>query len=176
MAALRTLPDALAQGASGDAGYCFTTPDGDRWRSYAELQKAAQRVAGALREAGLRRGDLIGLVVPDAEQFLTTLFGAAIAGLTPASIYPPSTTSDLPRYLELTAAILRASGARALVTSRALVPSFEEARRLCPELSLVLCAEDLDGPIAERSAARRSTTSRSCSSPLARRPRRKAWR
>src|SRR5262249_24226132 len=111
MAALRTLPDALAQGARADTGYCFVTGEGERWRSYAELHQAAHRMAGALLAAGLRRGDVVGLVLPDAEQFLTTLFGASIAGLTPASIYPPSTTSDLPRYLDLTAAILRASGA-----------------------------------------------------------------
>jgi fatty-acyl-CoA synthase len=149
MAALRTLPEALAHGAGADAGYCFVTGDADRRRSYAELQQAALRTVGALRAAGLRRGDLVGLVLPDAEQFLTTLFGATIAGLIPASIYPPSTTSDLPRYFELTAAILRASGARAVVTSAALAPSFEEARRFCPDLSLVLCAEHFDGPEAE---------------------------
>jgi fatty-acyl-CoA synthase len=147
--ALRTLPEALAQGAEADAGYCFVTGDGDRRRSYADLQQAARRTAGSLRAAGLRRGDLVGLVLPDAEQFLTTLFGASIAGLIPASIYPPSTTSDLPRYFELTAAILRASGARAVVTSRALAASFEEVRRLCPELSLILCADNLDGPDLE---------------------------
>jgi len=144
--ALRTLPDALAHGAEADAGYSFVTGDGDRRRSYADLQQAARRTAGSLRAAGLRRGDLVGLVLPDAEQFLTTLFGASIAGLIPASIYPPSTTSDLPRYFELTAAILRASGARAVVTSRALAPSFEDVRRLCPALSLILCADSLDGP------------------------------
>jgi fatty-acyl-CoA synthase len=144
--ALRTLPDALAQGAEADAGYSFVTGDGDRRRSYADLQQAARRTAGSLRAAGLRRGDLVGLVLPDAEQFLTTLFGASMAGLIPASIYPPSTTSDLPRYFELTAAILRASGARAVVTSRALAPSFEDVRRLCPALSLILCADSLDGP------------------------------
>ena len=149
MAALRTLPEALAQGARADAGYCFATVDSDRWRTYADLQGAAQRTAGSLRAAGLRRGDLLGLVLPDAEQFLTTLFGASIAGLTPASIYPPSATGELALYLELTAAILRASGARAVVTSRALLPSFEELRRVCPDLTLVLCAEDLDGPIGE---------------------------
>jgi fatty-acyl-CoA synthase len=144
--ALRTLPDALAQGAEADAGYCFVTGDGDRRRSYADLQQAARRTAGSLRAAGLRRGDLVGLVLPEAEQFLTTLFGASMAGLIPASIYPPSTTSDLPRYFELTAAILRASGARAVVTSRALAASFEDVRRLCPALSLILCADSLDGP------------------------------
>ena len=147
--ALRTLPDALAQGAEADAGYCFVTGDGDRRRSYADLQQAARRTAGSLRTAGLRRGDLVGLVLPDAEQFLTTLFGASMAGLIPASIYPPSTTSDLPRYFELTAAILRASGARAVVTSRALAASFEDVRRLCPALSLILCADSLDGPDVE---------------------------
>jgi fatty-acyl-CoA synthase len=155
MAALRTLPEALAQGARADAGYCFVSGGGDRWRSYAELQEAARRRAGSLRAAGLTRGDLVGLVLPDAEQFLTTLFGASIAGLTPASIYPPSTTSDLPRYFELTAAILRTSGARAVVTSRALVAPFEEVRRLCPELALILCAEDLDGPPGEPDRAPR---------------------
>src|SRR5580765_7061114 len=144
--ALRTLPQALAQGAEADAGYCFVTADGDRRRSYADLQQAARRTAGSLRAAGLRRGDLVGLVLPDAEQFLTTLFGASIAGLIPASIYPPSTTSDLPRYFELTAAILRASGARAVVTSRALAASFEDVRRLCPDLSQILCIESFDGP------------------------------
>jgi len=145
MAALRTLPEALAYGAGADAGYCFVTGDGDRRRSYADLQQAALRTGGSLRAAGLRRGDLVGLVLPDAEQFLTTLFGASIAGLIPASIYPPSTTSDLPRYLQLTAAILRASGARAIVTSRALAPSFEDVRRLCPDLSQILCVESFDG-------------------------------
>jgi len=146
---LRTLPEALATGAEADAGYCFVTADGERRRSYADLQQAARRTAGSFQAAGLRRGDLVGLVLPDPEQFLTTLFGASIAGLIPASIYPPSMTSDLPRYFELTAAILRASGARAVVTSRALAASFEDARPQCPALSMILCADDLDGPDTE---------------------------
>ena len=108
MTPLRTLPEALERGAGADAGYCFVRGDGDDRRTYAELQQAALRTASSLRDASLRRGDVVGLVLPDAEQFLTTLFGASIGGLVPASIYPPSTTSDLPRYLELTTAILRA--------------------------------------------------------------------
>jgi len=143
--ALRTLPDALAHAAGADAGYCFVANEGDRPRSYAELQTAALRVATSLCSSGLRRGDLVGLVLPDAEEFLTTLFGASIAGLIPASIHPPSATSDLPRYFELTASILRASGARAVVTNRALLPAFEDARRDCPDLTLILCADGLDG-------------------------------
>jgi acyl-CoA synthetase (AMP-forming)/AMP-acid ligase II len=149
MSALRTLPEALAQGARTDEGYCFVGGEGDRRRSFAELQNAAMRAAGSLRAAGLRRGDLVALVLPDAEEFLTTLFGASIAGLIPASLHPPATTADLPRYLEITASILRASGARAVVTSRALATSFEEARPRCPDLALVLCAGDFDSRVAE---------------------------
>jgi fatty-acyl-CoA synthase len=149
MSTLRTLPEALAQGARTDAGYCFAGSDGDRRRSFAELQQAAWRVAASLRAAGLRRGDLVALVLPDAEEFLSTLFGASMAGVIPASLYPPSATGELPRYLDLTAAILRTAGARAVVTSAALAPSFEAARATCPELQLVLRAADFDAAAVE---------------------------
>jgi fatty-acyl-CoA synthase len=149
MSTLRTLPEALAHAARADAGYCFVSGDTDTWRSYADVRQASLGVARALREAGLRRGDLVALVLPDAEQFITALCGASIAGVVPASVYPPAATSDLPRYMPLATAILSASSARAVVTSRVLAPSFEVARDNCPTLELVLCREDLDAPPAE---------------------------
>jgi acyl-CoA synthetase (AMP-forming)/AMP-acid ligase II len=152
MAALRTLPEALAGAARTDAGYCFVSGDTDRWRSYADIHLASMRVARSLREAGLRRGDLVALVLPDGEQFLVALFGASLAGVTPASLHPPLATGDLPRYFDLTAAILSASGARAVVTTRALAPSFERVRPICPELSLVLRSDDLDATALEPDA------------------------
>jgi acyl-CoA synthetase (AMP-forming)/AMP-acid ligase II len=59
------------------------------------------------------------------------------------------TAGDLPRYLQLTAGILRAAGARAVVTTAALVPAFEGLRARCPALSLVLAQEQLDAPLME---------------------------
>jgi fatty-acyl-CoA synthase len=146
---LRTLTDALADASRGDAGYCFQSGGVETWRAYADIRKEALRIARALQDAGLRRGDLVALVIADGEQFLTALFGASIARLIPASLYPPTTTADLPRYLELTAGILNASEARAVVTSRALAPTFAAARAMCPHLSLVLCREDLNGAAEE---------------------------
>ena len=146
MSRLRTLPEALADAARADAGYCFLAAETDARRTYADVYEASRRVARALREAGLRPGDLAALVLPDAEEFLTVLFGASLAGVIPASLYPPATSTDLPRYLELTSAILRTSGARAVVTTRALAPAFDAVRVLCPELSLVLSADELDAP------------------------------
>jgi fatty-acyl-CoA synthase len=144
MSTLRTLPEALADAARADTGYCFVSAGSDRRRSFAEIRDASLRVARALRDAGLDRGDVAALVIPDSEQFLTSLLGASIAGLIPASLYPPASTNDLARYLGLTVTILNAAGARAVVTTRALAPAFEAARGACPQLRVVLCRDDLD--------------------------------
>ena len=153
MAMLRTLPEALAEAARAGAGYCFAANGVDAHRSYADVRLASLRIARALRESGLRRGDLVALALGDAEQFLETLFGASMAGVIPASLYPPATTSgDLSSYMDLTAGILRASGARAVVTWRELAPEFEKLRTTCPDLSLVLSSDTLDAPAIEPDA------------------------
>jgi fatty-acyl-CoA synthase len=149
---LRTLPEALAQAARAGTGYCFVQDGVDVHRPYEDVLKASFQVARALREAGLTRGDLVAIVLPDAEQFLTTLFGASMAAVIPASFYPPSPTSDLARYLDLTAATLRAAGARAVVTSATLAPEFEKLKAECSDLALVLTRDSLDAPATEPDA------------------------
>jgi len=161
MSRLRTLPEALAEAARTDAGYLFvsangagTAPDATSgtYRSYADVQRLSWQVARALHDAGVRRGDVVAIVLADAEQFLTTLFGASMAGVVPASLYPPSTMGELPRYLEQTARILRACRARVVVTSATLAPSFEALRAGCPDLALVLTREAFDGAAQEPAA------------------------
>jgi fatty-acyl-CoA synthase len=136
----------LAEASRGERGYRFVSSRGETIRSYTEIHDRALRLANALRALGLRRGDLVALVVADHEQFLTSLFGASIAGAVPASLYPPATTSDLPRYLESTAAVLRSCGARAVITSAGLRPHLDALRAVCPGLALVAACETLDAP------------------------------
>jgi len=143
----RTLPQALAEAAKGGAGYTFVSGRVERRRSYAEIYAASLARASALRSIGLGRGDVVALIIGDEEQFLTALFGASIAGLVPASCHPPTSTLDLPRYLEATAAILRSSRARAIVANQSLVGSLEGLRARCPELLLVLSSDDVSGEI-----------------------------
>jgi fatty-acyl-CoA synthase len=150
MPRLRTLPEALAAASQTDQGFVFIAAGGEEVRrSFAELRQRALGVAHGLGDRGLRPGDLVALVVADAEPFLTALFGISLGGMIPASLYPPATMSDLPRYVEQTAGILRAARARAVVTTAALLPSFEALRAECPELSLVLSRDALDGPPVE---------------------------
>ncbi|MES1256649.1 MAG: AMP-binding protein, partial [Acidobacteriota bacterium] len=149
MRRLRTIPEALDDAARSGQGYTFVVNGVETTRTYADLQQRAFGVARALRDQGLRRGDLVALVIADAESFLTALFGASMAGLIPASLYPPTTIGDLSRYFGLTTAILRASGARAVVATATLVAGFENARSTCPDLALVLGRDALDGPPVE---------------------------
>jgi fatty-acyl-CoA synthase len=144
MSSVRTLPEALADAAESPAGYTFVGSGTERRRSYAEIHATSLRVASALRARGLKRQDLVALIIGDADQFLTTLFGASIAGVIPASLYPPATTSDLQRYLTATAGILNSCGARAVVTTAALHPHIDSLRTLCPTLGCVLPYEALD--------------------------------
>jgi len=147
MSSLRTLPDALSCAAASGEGYVFLADGGEVHRSYADIHRAAGAVAAALVESGLRRGDLIGLVINDAEQFLTAFLGVSIAGMVPASLYPPSTTSELPAYQELTSGIIRSAGARGVITTTALKPWFDDLAPTCPALAHVLTRETL-GPVS----------------------------
>jgi fatty-acyl-CoA synthase len=146
MRELRTLPQMLAHAAQTDAGLTFLAGGGETRCTYAELQHRASCIARGLRDAGFARGDLVALVLPDAEQFLTAFFGASIAGIVPASVYPPATTGDLAEYFDLTAPILRIARAGAVVTNASLAPGFTRLRGQCPDLQAVLLHGELDAP------------------------------
>jgi fatty-acyl-CoA synthase len=155
MAAARTLPEALAAAAGTGAGVTFLTDGGETRRSYADLRRASLSVARALAEAGLRRGDLVAIILSDAEQFLTALFGVSLAGLVPASLPSPSTAGELPHYLDHVAGVLRASGACAVITAPALLPSLEAARATFPDVSLIVAREQLEARPIEPDASPR---------------------
>lgn len=143
---LRTLPEALHEAAESREGYVFAAEGVERRRPYAELWRAALGVAASFRDAGLERGDVVALVLPDAEAFLTVLFGASIAGVIPASLAPPTVTAQTSRYFEQTAAVLRAAGARAIVANPAFVDRWRAIRGLCPSVEVVFSSESLDAP------------------------------
>ena len=149
MTALRTLPEALADAARTDKGLVFIADGIETRRSFADLRLESLGVARALREAGLRPGDLAALVIDDAAQFLTTLCGASLAGIIPASLYPPVAASNPSAYREATARIIRLARARAVITTSALRQQFDDMRASCPSIDVVLSRETLDAPPLE---------------------------
>jgi fatty-acyl-CoA synthase len=154
MTALRTLTDALADAASGVEGYVFADRGVEIRRPYADLYQKAVRMANALGSLGLARSDVVALVISDPERFLTSLFGASMAGLTPALLHPPGPTVDLASYLTLTAGVVRTARAKVVLTTDRLIEAIEALKSTCPEPLTVVSCDRLDAPPAPVSGPR----------------------
>ncbi|HEU4421791.1 MAG TPA: AMP-binding protein [Pilimelia sp.] len=86
---------------STDQGIRFASPDGswDFW-SYARLAGLAQHTAWALREAGVRDGDVVAVVERSGPAFVGALFGTLLAGAVATPVAPPMTFRDPDAYAD----------------------------------------------------------------------------
>jgi fatty-acyl-CoA synthase len=152
--ALLTLPEALAVSARGGGGYEYLAEDGQAWSAqpFSRLIDEALAVAGGLREAGLEPGAVVALIVPDPRDFLTTFLGASCAGLIPTPLYPPARMDQFGAYLRQTMPAVRASGAKAVVTTASLRRVFGTIQSSVPSVGAILAIEKLRGVPLDRPA------------------------
>jgi len=83
--------------------------DGDTRLTYTALAQRASRVAGALRRAGIRRGDRVGMLLNNRAEWIEICIGAAAIGAVPA----PFSTWSKQREIDF---LLADSSARILFT------------------------------------------------------------
>lgn len=145
--ALLTLPEAVCAAARTGGGYGYLAEDGrtGSLQSFAELLDDALSMAGGLHDAGLRPGETIALIVPEARDFLTTFLGAVCAGLVPAPLYPPVRLDQFETYLRQTMPAVRVSRAAAVVTSSRLRRVLGSLQAEVPSVRAVLAIERLRG-------------------------------
>ncbi len=84
--------------------------------TYAELAKAARKVAVGLIARDVMPGDSVALMLPTGLDFFASFFGALYAGAVPVPIYPPARLSQIEEHMQRQAGILRNAGARILIT------------------------------------------------------------
>lgn len=112
-------------------------PDVDAVLHYDELAEASRRVGSALVRRGVRPGDRVGVLAPNAPGFLTTLFGAVRAGAAAVPLAPPTGTEHLRRVQR----VVTAAGMSHLVVSDRI------AARVLPALAglagpqMLVCSE-----------------------------------
>ncbi|RAJ67046.1 acyl-CoA synthetase (AMP-forming)/AMP-acid ligase II [Streptomyces sp. Amel2xB2] len=92
--------------------------------TYAQLDAFTRRIAAALAEAGLRKGDVLALHSPNTLVFPAVFHGATRAGAAVSTVHPLATAEELARQL-------RDSGARWLVTVSPLLETARQAAELC---------------------------------------------
>ncbi len=122
-----TFLDALrTNAADAERAVTFVRTNGDERRvSYAELWSAAVGRAKAFRELGWVKGDRVGLILPEPDEFVLSFMGALTAGLVAVPMYPPPTMAKIDAYSDTVRHVLRASDARGLVTSAAMAARME---------------------------------------------------
>ncbi len=87
---------------------------------YATVVSRAHCAAGALRTAGLKRGERVALILPTGIQFFDAFLGTQLAGGIPAALYPPFRLGRLDEYFARVRRMLDKIGARYLVTDARL--------------------------------------------------------
>jgi acyl-CoA synthetase (AMP-forming)/AMP-acid ligase II len=90
----------------------------DTFYSYDAIYQRAACIAGGLEQLGIRRGDRVALILPTSVDFFDAFYGATLAGAVPVPLYPPVRLGRLDEYHTRTAGMLRASGARLLLTEK----------------------------------------------------------
>jgi fatty-acyl-CoA synthase len=146
--AATTLLAALRHHAAADAERVHVwLPDEEdaarRALTYGRLLADAERLAGALRERGVGRGDTVGLVLPTGADFLAAFAGTLLAGAIPVPLYPPVRLDRIDEYASRQALILRNCAARVVVTFARAMPVATLLRRQVPSLRDAVTAGEL---------------------------------
>ncbi|HKE15034.1 MAG TPA: fatty acyl-AMP ligase [Kofleriaceae bacterium] len=135
-----TLIDSLAARAGEtELGYQHCTREGEEpeFVSFAALGRRAARVAAALQEHGVGKGDRVGLILPDSAEFVDAIYGAMMAGAIPVPVYPPLALGQLDVYLENTTHILRRAGCALVLTDARVRPVLGKLMTGAPGLKAI---------------------------------------
>ncbi len=95
-------------------------------RSYREVYAAICRVAHAFIERGMKRGDMVLMVLPSGWDFLVTFFAVELAGGIPVPSYPPAMMERAEQALERMMHIALKVDARWTLTNNQLKPLLGE--------------------------------------------------
>ncbi|AFU01238.1 fatty acyl-AMP ligase [Nocardia brasiliensis] len=114
---VETLHGALAEIAAGHPGVSATFWSVSETVDYAELDRRARAAAAALVRHGITRGEPVGILCPNAPEFLVSLFGIAAAGGAATPLPLPAGTRQLDGYPRKLAAIVAAAGMRTILVS-----------------------------------------------------------
>jgi amino acid adenylation domain-containing protein len=108
--------------------------DGHRSITYGELDRRANRLAWALRERGLSRGDRVGLYLDKSIEAITAIYGTLKAG----GVYVPLDVTAPPARVGKIAADC---GLRVLVSEIAVASRWSDLLAAGANLELVLCVD-----------------------------------
>ncbi|MEI7033543.1 4-coumarate--CoA ligase family protein [Streptomyces pratensis] len=106
--------------------------------TYAQLDRFHRRIAAALAEAGLRKGDVLALHSPNTIAYPAVFYGATRAGASVTTAHPLATPKELAKQLG-------DSGARWLVTVSPLLATARRAAELAGGVREIFVCDRAEG-------------------------------
>ncbi|MGC6494114.1 MAG: fatty acyl-AMP ligase [Myxococcota bacterium] len=127
-------------------GYTFQNMKGEEsFYLYSDVAKECRRRAAAMYDMGLKKGDRVGLIVIEPEDFVLTFLAALCAGIVPVPLYPPMSFGALDAYVERTARVLELSSTRILFASSRLQNILWSLVDKVPTLEKLVKVEEVQG-------------------------------
>jgi acyl-CoA synthetase (AMP-forming)/AMP-acid ligase II len=115
--------------------------------TYGELRDQVRRTAAGLSAIGVRKGDVVGLCIPNSPEFAIALHAAARLGATVTPANPANTTHELAHQL-------RDAGAKLLIAGASLIDKAREAIAECRQAIELVVTHDAPGLRSLASIAR----------------------
>jgi len=141
---MRTVVQALEDAAqSARHGYRFIeeSNSAEPFFTYGGVERATARFGGALQSLGLKKGDRLALILPDAQDFVFAFLGALRIGVVPVPIYPPAGLRKLGSYVASTLHIINKCGARFVLTDSDIKRLLGTIQIQAPNLEAVVAVE-----------------------------------
>jgi long-chain acyl-CoA synthetase len=107
----------------------------DQKLTYPELLLGARRFATTLQRAGVRPGDRVGVLMPNAPETIIGMFGTWLAGGVVVSLSPLMVAEEV-------AALVRTTNCKAVLTLDVLAPLLKQCASPLPELVVLSSLKD----------------------------------
>jgi fatty-acyl-CoA synthase len=125
-------------------GYVFQDLKGNETHyGYVEVERLTAGRAKALQDLGLNKGDRVGIVVIEPEDFVLSFLACIRIGVLPVPMYPPMSFGALDAYADKTSRILTNAGASVLVASDKLKNLLYSQLDAVPSLRRFVTSESL---------------------------------
>jgi long-chain acyl-CoA synthetase len=115
--------------------------EGEREISYGELLALVEKAAAAFHGAGVKKGDRVGLMLPNCPEYVVAFFGAVRIGAATTQVNPLYVGPELEH-------IFKDSGTRTVIVHAILYGKVEEVREDTP-IERVICVGEPEGGLAD---------------------------
>ncbi len=104
---------------------------------YPTLWNDIKKYAAYFKMLGIKKGDVVCLMLPTCEEFLAAFFGAQLIQAIPVSLYPPSSLDDLDNWTEKSSTMINAVESEYLITNYK-ISSFCRSLRKKTEIKILI--------------------------------------